>query len=100
MTSDGDALFRAICEQPWEDTPRLMYSDWLDEAGDPLRAEFIRLQVEAAKPGMNLNAPELCVHADQLRKASGGRWTRGSPTGPGVRIEPDLSRGFYHHVRF
>src|SRR5262245_3568916 len=33
MTSDGEALFRAICEQPWEDTPRLAYADWLQENG-------------------------------------------------------------------
>ena len=59
MTSDGDALFRAICEQPWEDTPRLMYADWLDESGtyngraDPaearLRAAFIRHQIAMAR---------------------------------------------------
>ena len=47
MTSDGDALFRAICELPGEDTPRLMYADWLQENGQPDRAEFIRLQCEA-----------------------------------------------------
>jgi uncharacterized protein (TIGR02996 family) len=44
MTSDGDALFRAICEQPWEDTPRLIYADWLEENGQPDRAAFIRFQ--------------------------------------------------------
>ena len=47
MTSDGEALFRAICEQPREDMPRLVYADWLQENGRPERAEFIRLQCEA-----------------------------------------------------
>ena len=46
MTSDGDALLRAICEAPWEDTPRLVFADWLEENGQPERAEFIRLQIE------------------------------------------------------
>jgi uncharacterized protein (TIGR02996 family) len=46
MTSDGAALFRAICEQPWEDAPRLVYADWLDENGQPERAAFIRFQCE------------------------------------------------------
>src|SRR4051812_32622743 len=47
--TDGEALFRAICEQPDEDTPRLVYADWLEEGGDPDRAEFIRLQCELAR---------------------------------------------------
>jgi uncharacterized protein (TIGR02996 family) len=46
MTSDGDALFRAICAQPWEDTPRLVYADWLQENGQLERAEFIRIQCQ------------------------------------------------------
>jgi uncharacterized protein (TIGR02996 family) len=55
MTSDGEALFRAICEEPWEDGPRLAYADWLDETGwyngrhDPdearLRAAYIRHEI-------------------------------------------------------
>lgn len=44
--SDRDALLRAICENPDDDAPRLIYADWLDEHGDPLQAEFIRLQIE------------------------------------------------------
>jgi len=43
--TDGDALLRAIIAQPDEDTPRLMYADWLDEQGEAQRAEFIRVQV-------------------------------------------------------
>jgi uncharacterized protein (TIGR02996 family) len=39
------ALFRAICESPEADAPRLAYADWLEKHGDPDRAEFIRLQV-------------------------------------------------------
>lgn len=46
MGSDGPHLLRAILEQPEEDTPRLVYADWLDERGEHERAEFIRLQVE------------------------------------------------------
>ncbi|MBN9120603.1 MAG: TIGR02996 domain-containing protein [Planctomycetes bacterium] len=42
--SDEDALLSAIEAHPEEDTPRLMYADWLDEHGRPLRAEFIRVQ--------------------------------------------------------
>jgi uncharacterized protein (TIGR02996 family) len=47
--TDGDLLLRAICENPAEDAPRLVYADWLDENGQPERAEFIRVQIELAK---------------------------------------------------
>jgi uncharacterized protein (TIGR02996 family) len=100
VTSDGDALFRAICEQPWEDTPRLMYADWLDENGDPLRAEFIRVQVQLAKEGEQGELKELRARAEQLHRKAGGRWTRGSPAGGGVRIGRELRRGFYYKASF
>ena len=38
----------AIRETDSDDTPRLIYADWLEERGDP-RAEFIRVQCELAK---------------------------------------------------
>ncbi len=31
--SDGEALLKAILEQPDDDTPRLVYADWLQENG-------------------------------------------------------------------
>src|SRR5215216_6655639 len=46
---ENPALLAAIIAHPDEDTPRLMYADWLDENGDPARAEFIRLQCAAAE---------------------------------------------------
>lgn len=42
---EGTALRTAVCREPKEDTVRLAYADWLDENGDPERAEFVRLQV-------------------------------------------------------
>ena len=52
MLSDRDALLAAIRANPEEDTPRLMFADWLDELGgeaNQARAEFIRLQCELAQ---------------------------------------------------
>ncbi|QJW98929.1 TIGR02996 domain-containing protein [Frigoriglobus tundricola] len=43
------ALLRAIRNAPAEDTPRLMYADYLDEEGCSARAEFIRVQVARAQ---------------------------------------------------
>jgi uncharacterized protein (TIGR02996 family) len=49
MPSDRDALLAAICADPDDDTPRLVFADWLDENGESARAEFIRAQVEFAR---------------------------------------------------
>jgi uncharacterized protein (TIGR02996 family) len=44
--SDRAALLAAICAHPDEDTPRLVYADWLDEHGQGKRAAHIRAQIE------------------------------------------------------
>lgn len=44
-------LVRAVCENPDDDLPRLAYADWLDDHGDPARAEFIRVQVRLPQLG-------------------------------------------------
>ena len=48
-TADGAGLLAAIRAMPEEDTPRLVYADWLDENGQPERAEFIRVQCQLAR---------------------------------------------------
>lgn len=47
--TEREALLRAVCERPDDDLPRLVFADWLDENGDPARAEFIRTQIELAR---------------------------------------------------
>lgn len=47
--SDWLAFLAAIIERPDDDLPRLIAADWLDENGQPDRAEFIRLQCELAR---------------------------------------------------
>jgi uncharacterized protein (TIGR02996 family) len=42
------AFVEAICENPADDAVRLVFADWLDDHGEPERAEFIRVQVELA----------------------------------------------------
>lgn len=42
------ALHKAVLAAPDDDLPRLVYADRLDELGDHLRAEFIRLQIHVA----------------------------------------------------
>ncbi len=52
MQPEESAFIMAICLDPDNDAPRLVYADWLEETGEPLliaRAEFIRVQCELAK---------------------------------------------------
>jgi uncharacterized protein (TIGR02996 family) len=44
-----DAFLHDIKANPDDDVPRLVYADWLEEQGDPARAEFIRLQCRLAR---------------------------------------------------
>lgn len=46
--TEGDILLADILDHPEDDTPRLVYADWLEiERGEKDRAKFIRAQ-EAA----------------------------------------------------
>jgi uncharacterized protein (TIGR02996 family) len=47
--SDRDALLAAIRAHPDDDTPRLIFADFLDDAGETARAAFVRAQVEVAR---------------------------------------------------
>jgi uncharacterized protein (TIGR02996 family) len=62
---DATAFIRRICEEPDEDTHRLVFADWLDDHDESERAEFIRLhclgRLSAAKGRIRL-----------VRKAIGG----------------------------
>jgi uncharacterized protein (TIGR02996 family) len=42
-------LLQAIIQNLDDDTPRLIYADWLEEHGNLARAEFIRAQCESAR---------------------------------------------------
>jgi uncharacterized protein (TIGR02996 family) len=46
------AFLRSIAEAGEDTTPRLVFSDWLEEHGDTARAEFIRVQCDLVAPGI------------------------------------------------
>jgi uncharacterized protein (TIGR02996 family) len=60
--TDHDALIRAICEYPDDDTPRLIFADYLEENGDAERAAFVRAQVELARTPAWEPFAALCRH--------------------------------------
>ncbi len=76
--SDGDALLAAILAEPDEDTPRLAFSDWLDEHGgeaERVRAEFIRVQIELARVPVGEARPiDLLGREKKLLASHRGAW--------------------------
>jgi uncharacterized protein (TIGR02996 family) len=73
------ALRAAIRADPDDDTPRLVYADWLQENGDPDRAEFIRLQCAVAKLPDDRQTRRKVLPAMEHRErvlltANGERW--------------------------
>jgi uncharacterized protein (TIGR02996 family) len=104
-SADAQALLAEIAERPGDDTPRLVYADWLDEHGcepeDHDRAEFIRLQcrtAELSSVGVDwfpVSDPDQRV--DALLKKHRKRWLEALPKwarANGNRFD----RGFPAHV--
>lgn len=98
--SDEDALLAAIRAHPDEDTPRLAYADWLDEADRPERAEFIRLQIEAAQPGTSERRRQtIAARCKALRNAHITTWLAPIlPKKPPWTCPGEFHRGFLSHV--
>src|SRR5262245_13644040 len=64
-----ELLLAAIRDQPDDDIVRLAYADWLDENGDPTRAEFIRVQCRLAVFGQGPLWPNTTFkEADEFAK--------------------------------
>src|SRR5262249_9152107 len=77
--SEHDTFIRAICENPADDTARLVFADWLAENGDPDRGELIRIQVALAHRDPDdevteARRGELFNRQDELLKRHGKRW--------------------------
>jgi uncharacterized protein (TIGR02996 family) len=97
----GEDFLAAIRAAPEDDAPRLVYADWLEDNGDPERAEFIRAQVRMA--GMSWREPghsELEKRASRLEWDNRKRWLKGFPPEllGGRRQQPTYRRGFVDEV--
>src|SRR5207253_2059718 len=80
------ALIRAVVENPDDDLPRLVYADWLEEHGDPDRAEYIRLQCRLAERERDVDPtfPDPDWEREmELERANHDRWAAELPTLPG-----------------
>jgi uncharacterized protein (TIGR02996 family) len=46
--TDDEAFIRAVVDGPGDDTPRLVYADWLDDRADP-RGTYLRAEADALR---------------------------------------------------
>jgi uncharacterized protein (TIGR02996 family) len=100
------AFLRAIHEQPQDDTPRLIYADWLEEHDNGHnsyadRAEFIRIQCQlasAARPDCRclIHKLKLEIRERELLAQHREEWMRPlRQIAPGLRDEDiAFARGF------
>ena len=88
--SHHDHFLQAIAEAPQDDTPRLVFADWLEEQGDP-RGTLLRVQTELARLADNDSRVEslLTTQADLLRQ-HGETWKDSPPAGIEVTFERGL----------
>jgi uncharacterized protein (TIGR02996 family) len=91
-----DALLKAVIAEPDDDSPRLIYADWLEENGQEARAEFIRVQVALAwsREGSR-EYRELEARAEKLQRKHDIIWA-----GPFREATTHWGyyRGFIHHT--
>ncbi len=120
----NESFLQDISAHPEDDTPRLIYADWLEDNGDAQRAEFIRVQVELAQSEpcvlpewAESSAPTDCPHCTLVRRERelldenqlawdvidpSGLWAVFNPTGQSFTgMAPwswEYRRGFVHKV--
>ncbi|HEY7427857.1 MAG TPA: TIGR02996 domain-containing protein [Gemmataceae bacterium] len=78
MTHD-EAFIQAIREAPHDDTPRLIYADWLEEHGQADRADFIRIQCQLTRmtdphPGLFSGFFSLKAREEGLLRRNWNEW--------------------------
>jgi uncharacterized protein (TIGR02996 family) len=82
--TEPEAFVRTIAEDLYDDAPRLVYADWLEEHGDPDRAEFIRVQceLEPMRDRYEIDrAAELHRREEELLGAHEEEWRGAMPKG-------------------
>jgi uncharacterized protein (TIGR02996 family) len=102
--SEDEGFLHTIGENHDDDTPRLIYADWLEEHGNPERAEFIRVQCELARMPEDEDSPRrhhlqmretiLLAEHEETWLGPLGRWMVHNPDGqPSV-----FRRGFVEYL--
>jgi uncharacterized protein (TIGR02996 family) len=91
------SLLQGILDAPEDDAPRLVFADWLDDEGEPDRAEFIRTQIRlASTAGDDPNYEEFRKRAGQLLSCHFTEWVKEVPGW--ARHDVKFARGFIRDV--
>src|SRR5438067_9126672 len=107
FVADEQPFLDAILARYADDGPRLVYADFLDDRGDPDRADLVRVQLALARiPDEHPRRPELAGRQADLLQQHLGRWTahlaglaagvefrRGIPDSVSVEAATFLERG-------
>src|SRR5262245_29279508 len=97
--SERDSLLAAIYADPDDDATRLVFADWLDDHGEPDRAEYIRLQLRSAGMDENDSGRKALVRREEvLWDANAEAWNAEVPTWPGVTVRYPFRRGWPESV--
>jgi uncharacterized protein (TIGR02996 family) len=72
--TEDEAFIRAIVDSPGDDTPRLVYADWLDERNDP-RGAYLRAEYEWAEPWQTGERPADSPELREMAKVLDPVWT-------------------------
>jgi uncharacterized protein (TIGR02996 family) len=105
--TDEQPFLDAVFDRYADDRPRLVYADFLDDAGEPERAELVRVQLALARlDDDDPRRPDLVNRADQLARHATLAWTahlgdlvagiefrRGIPDSVSVYADTFLARG-------
>lgn len=112
MTDTEQSLFDAVLANPDDDLPRLVMADWLDENGDPVRAQYIRDSIDFhnhphrdailtkeydARDGVNdvwMRGFDLYRAIETAWMENGQKWAVESRTGLSATYNLTWSRGF------
>jgi uncharacterized protein (TIGR02996 family) len=99
IPTEQAALLRAIVAAPDDDTPRLVYADWLQENDDATQGEFIRESIALAR--MKPRAKKRKALAHRLRevaRTNGPQWL--AAIGVAEATDVTYVRGFPDRVTF
>jgi uncharacterized protein (TIGR02996 family) len=94
--SPEEAFLADIIAHPDDDTPRLVYADWLDEHDQPDRAEFIRVQIQHFHESGDCGLEWWWPRERELYRAHGRAWQEGLPEW--VKRRCGFRRGFVEVV--
>ncbi|MBX9626755.1 MAG: TIGR02996 domain-containing protein [Gemmataceae bacterium] len=100
LPADQRALLAAVIAAPDDDTPRLVYADWLDEHCDDVQANYIRESVRLARlPAGDPERPGLERRLTSVLEDNANEWAIAlgcAPAATGMCYR----RGFVHTIRY